>query len=215
MLTIGSRDALRVRREDFDWGAGVRLLYASDLHLTRWTTHVVEQLERACRETLGGDLADLPNGLPLLAEFVSAQTCLVWAIGGNHDELLGLHKTRRCIESAGGIWLESEIHIGQHLTISGKLTPIQHPNAILCAHDPVIFPAAVQAGYRLVLAGHLHGGQCVLMERNSRTYPGAFISRWNGDRFTCGRSVMLVSKGVNDLLPIRWNCPREVILCCC
>jgi len=221
MLNIGSRDALRVRRENFHWGAGMRLLYASDLHLTNWTAHVVEQLERVCRETcpdgllLGGDLADLPNGLPLLAEFISAQRCPVWAIGGNHDELLGLHQTRRCVETAGGVWLDDTVRLHERLTISGTCAPTHHENAILCAHDPAIFPAAVQAGYRLVLAGHLHGGQCVLARRNGRTYPGAFLSRWNGDRFSCGRSVMVVSKGVNDLLPIRWNCPREVILCCC
>jgi predicted MPP superfamily phosphohydrolase len=89
------------------------------------------------------------------------------------------------------------------------------PYSILCAHDPVIFPHAAACGYDLVLAGHLHGGQCVLGHYNGRMYPAGWFFTWNGDRFTRNSTTMLVSKGLNDTLPIRWNCPREVILCMC
>jgi predicted MPP superfamily phosphohydrolase len=75
------------------------------------------------------------------------------------------------------------------------------------------FPAAAAAGYGLVLAGHLHGGQCVLATRRRRLYPAAWIYRWHGLRFAEWGAVMLVSRGAGDTLPIRFNCPREVILC--
>jgi hypothetical protein len=44
-------------------------------------------------------------------------------------------------------------------------------------------------------------------------YPGALISPWNGDVFQNGPSTMLVSRGANDTIPVRWRCPREVLVC--
>jgi predicted MPP superfamily phosphohydrolase len=64
-----------------------------------------------------------------------------------------------------------------------------------------------------VFAGHLHGGQCVLAMHRERLYPAAWFYRWHGLRFAEGRAVLLVSRGAGDTLPIRFNCPREVILC--
>jgi hypothetical protein len=29
----------------------------------------------------------------------------------------------------------------------------------------------------------------------------------------CGSTRLVVSRGVSDRLPIRWRCPREVVLC--
>lgn len=52
---------------------------------------------------------------------------------------------------------------------------------------------ARRAGFDLVLAGHLHGGQLV--------------------RFELGPTTLIVSRGAGDSLPLRWRCPREVVLC--
>jgi predicted MPP superfamily phosphohydrolase len=52
----------------------------------------------------------------------------------------------------------------------------------------------------------------VFFERGGRLYPGAFLYRWNGLRFHENGSTLVVSRGVRDTLPLRWNCPREVIL---
>ena len=84
---------------------------------------------------------------------------------------------------------------------------------MLCAHDPAVFPQAARAGYGLVLAGHLHGGQVVLFERGGLLYPAAWVYPWNGTRFEREGSTMLVSRGVCDTLPLRFNCPREVLRC--
>lgn len=32
-------------------------------------------------------------------------------------------------------------------------------------------------------------------------------------RFVEGEAAMLVSRGLGDTLPVRFNCPREVLLC--
>jgi hypothetical protein len=53
----------------------------------------------------------------------------------------------------------------------------------------------------------------VLAERNGMLYPGAWFFRWNGLQFLERSCMMLVSRGMADTLPLRWNCPREVLLC--
>jgi predicted MPP superfamily phosphohydrolase len=98
--------------------------------------------------------------------------------------------------------------------IDGKIDPAPRAGwRLLCTHHPGDFPAAAAAGYGLVLAGHLHGGQCVLATRRGRLYPAAWIYRWHGLRFAEWGAVLLVSRGAGDTLPVRFNCPREVILC--
>ena len=72
-------------------------------------------------------------------------------------------------------------------------------------------PPGARRGFDLTLSGHLHGGQFVFYEHGGRLYPGAFAYRWNGLRFQENGSTLLVSRGVRDTLPFRWNCPREVI----
>ncbi|HYC78851.1 MAG TPA: hypothetical protein VEI02_14595, partial [Planctomycetota bacterium] len=63
----------------------------------------------------------------------------------------------------------------------------------------------------VAFAGHLHGGQCVFFRRGARLYPGAWFNRWTGLRFDVGATKLFVSLGLGDTLPLRWNCPREVV----
>jgi predicted MPP superfamily phosphohydrolase len=53
----------------------------------------------------------------------------------------------------------------------------------------------------------------VWWQRGQRLYPGAWFSRWTGLRFELGATTLLVSRGVADTLPVRFRCPREVLLC--
>jgi predicted MPP superfamily phosphohydrolase len=235
-LEIGATQPLltrRVRLRFFDGTEPLRLLYASDLHCREHLSRATDQLIQAARGlrpdviVLGGDLVDSSNGLSRLTETVgSLSACApVWAIAGNHDHAAGVQEVRAAVERSGGNWLDGG---SVRLTgsrrdpifldggISGMMTTID-PNAtgrrILCAHDPKIFPEAAAIGYPLVLAGHLHGGQFVCAERRGRLFPGAWFYRWNGDRFDLGQSTLLVSRGVSGTLPLRWNCPREILLC--
>ena len=84
---------------------------------------------------------------------------------------------------------------------------------ILCAHNPSIWRAARESGYDLVLAGHLHGCQGVLFEAGGRLYPGALFYPHNHIRQAWNGSRLLVSMGCSDLIPIRWGCPREIVVC--
>jgi predicted MPP superfamily phosphohydrolase len=223
-LEIRASNPLQVREErltNANMIGETTLLYASDLHLARGAGHIADQLCAAVESVtpdivlLGGDLADARSGLPLLAEAVQTMTriCPVWAISGNHDQALGVEWVQRTVESAGGFWLDGESRAFNGLQIDGCPRPVENRYSILCAHDPAIFPQAARYGYDLVLAGHLHGSQCVLLRRGDLLYPGALFFPWNGDRFQQGRTTMIVSRGMNDTFPVRWNCPREVIVC--
>ena len=84
---------------------------------------------------------------------------------------------------------------------------------VLCAHDPKIWKTSRQSGYDLVLAGHLHGCQFVACEHRDRLFPGAIFYPYCFLSHQSGVSRLVVSRGVSDLVPIRWKCPREVVLC--
>ena len=217
-LRFGARGPLSIRQETVCLGlpAPVRLLYASDLHLGRpWTAAVPDQLLAAAEAVdphlivLGGDLSDVPAGREPLTRLVGrlAARSPVLGVGGNHDRGPAV---RHAVERGGGQWLATP-----RVVLGLTLSPTPTPGAdVVCGHDPAVFPAAAAAGVRLVLAGHLHGGQCVLRTlTDGRQWPGCWANRWTGLRFRRGPCRMLVSRGCADTLPVRWNCPREVLWC--
>lgn len=216
----------RVRHERILWHLPrpVRLLYASDLHLGHWWTarvadHLVVLARQTCPDVilLGGDLVDRVRALEPLRCMLRTLTAIapVHAIAGNHDLRAGLAAVRDAVRSTGAHWLPDG-PVKHPLHIEGVLAPnAPRPfdRRILCAHAPDVFPAAVAAGYRLVLAGHLHGGQCVIATRRGKQYPAAWFHRWHGLRFRQGDADLLVSRGMADTFPFRFNCPREILLC--
>ena len=228
---IACRGSLDVRHETIHVGrAGTgtsRLLYASDLHLSGvWTERPAEQLLEQARQTrpdlilLGGDLVCWRSGLGRLSALVAELSSIapVYAVPGNHDKLVGRSRVKAAVVSGGGVWLEDKSVVPAGfpgIRIDGQIQSFEDESQIrvLCAHDPAVWQKARAAGYAVVLAGHLHGLQWVAFERRNRMYPGAWFWRWNGDRFEQAGSTMIVSRGVSDTVPIRLNCPREVILC--
>jgi predicted MPP superfamily phosphohydrolase len=221
---FGAFGPLHVRHERVALGLArpVRLLYASDLHLGHWWTRSVPaQLLVVARQTrpdvvlLGGDLTDHGAALPDLVAAIRllADVAVVAAVPGNHDGRAGCDAVRDAVRAAGGHWLpQAPLTLG--LRLEGMVGPgeTEQPR-VLCAHDPSVFPHAAAAGYRLVLAGHLHGGQCILATFSDKLYPAVWLNRWHGLRFQEAHSLMLVSRGLADTLPVRFNCPREVVLC--
>lgn len=229
---FGSRAPLLIRRERVVVGAAPatpwRLLYASDLHLTARREHVGAALVAAVAGNpcdvvlLGGDLLEQRSGVGLLEETVQrlAAHAPVFAVAGNHDGWLGHGLASAAVRAGGGHWLHgADVELGRsgaRLQLHAALRPRPAADAssvrVLVGHDPKLALAAAPH-YDLVLAGHLHGGQCVWWQRGAQLYPGAWFSRWNGLRHRVGNSVLLVSRGVADTLPVRFRCPREVLAC--
>lgn len=210
-----------------------RLLYASDLHLTGRRARLARELTAIAAEQapdavlLGGDLVDRKNGIPVLRELVDglAAVAPVVAVPGNHEHWFHgvADGVREAVVGGGAKWLPDADEVLRHpqgpelvLTAgaSGRDDAASRVGAWRCVHvghRPDI-AAATGVGADLVLAGHLHGGQCVWWQRGNLLYPGAWFTRWNGLRFDLDGTPMCVSRGVADTLPVRFRCPREVLL---
>lgn len=228
-LEIGLTGALHVREERLSARADAcRLLYVSDIHLRRrrsdlLSRRVIEAVRR-CRPDavlLGGDLVDRPSELDKLSDLIGALTELapVMAVGGNHDRRIGMRRVGDAVEHGGGQWIHDDVARVMH---GRRAIAVAGPEArghadghvrVLCAHDPRIWDTCRERGFDLVLAGHLHGFQLVAYEHRDRLFPGALFYRHCFLRRQRGSTRLVVSRGVSDLLPIRWKCPREVVLC--
>lgn len=232
-LRIGLDDSLQIRREIVSKHVDAcRLVYISDIHLRRGRSErLSQQVVRAARDSdadvilLGGDLLDSASELGHLSELISRLTSLapVLAVGGNHDQTIGLGRVQEVVEQAGGRWIHrstySHRHAGRMINISGpeaqdegvaKDDGIVH---VLCGHHPRLWKRAKGKGYDLVLAGHLHGCQAVAFTSRGRLFPGALFYSCCYLSTRHGASRFVVSRGVSDLIPIRWRCPREVVVC--
>jgi predicted MPP superfamily phosphohydrolase len=143
----------------------------------------------------------------------------VLAIGGNHDQRVGLERVADTVEQAGGHWIHDGTarvtHGDRAIAVSGPATgsPVDADVRVLCAHNPRIWKTACHGAYDLVLAGHLHGCQIVAGAFRDRLYPGALLYPHCLLSHRRGSTRLVVSRGVSDLVPIRWRCPREVVLC--
>ena len=228
-LEIGLSRALHVREERLSTrDDACRLLYISDIHLRKGRSGVL------CRQVLesvtgcnpdvvllGGDLADRRSELTGLTELVRElrEIAPVLAVSGNHDRRVGIDRVREAVARGGGEWIDDRTagitHRGRLIVISGPgaAAPADGHVRVLCAHDPRIWRTSRHAGYDLVLAGHLHGCQLVALEYRDRLFPGALLYPHCFLNDRCGPARLVVSRGVSDLVPIRWKCPREVVLC--
>ena len=234
LLEVGLRRALFIREE---WLAAhehedaCRLLYVSDIHLraartTRLSQQVLESVRRSSPDVilLGGDLVDRASELGRLTDLIGSMSehAPVLAIGGNHDQRIGLGRVRQSVIDGGGRWIHQETAIVTHrtrtITVSGpeaaELTNTENSDVrVLCAHNPRIWKSHKDSGYDLILTGHLHGCQIVAFEFRNRLFPGALFYPYCYHRHQLGATHLVVSRGVSDLVPIRWRCPREVVLC--
>lgn len=235
VVELGATAPLTIRRIGASHGAAgangdatavgptvTRVLYASDLHLGAWGS------ERAMRDLLritirerpdvvllGGDLVDARRALPELSAWIRrlARFAVVGAVPGNHDSRIAA-RVEAAVVAGGGHWLLDRPLRLAGLRIDGSPTPpsTRAERRLLCAHHPARFTTAVASNYDYVLAGHLHGGQAIVADVGGRHYPGALLSRWTGPTFVAANTTMWVSRGVADTLPIRFRCPREVLL---
>jgi uncharacterized protein len=229
LLTIGVKGALHIREERLSLrDDACRLMYVSDIHLRRTRAeNLCRQVIESARASeidvllLGGDLVDGPAELGKLGDLVGAlcEVAPVFAVGGNHDRRVGMNRVRDAVVSGGGKW----IHAGAARIAHGsRVIAVSGPDAaslpagdfqVLCAHNPRVWKNARQHGYDLVLAGHLHGCQVVAFEYRNRLFPGAVFYPYCYLNHQHGSTRLVVSRGVSDLVPIRWRCPREVVLC--
>lgn len=232
-LTLFNRSNLSVRSIPSTEIGEEKILYISDLHLTRRNSaKILYEIRMAFSELspsvtiFGGDLVDRPSGLAALNELTEgiSQTTPVLAISGNHDHYIGEAKVRRTILESGGIWLADQsfslstsegkiIFFTRESLEEAERVEAQNILRVYVGHDPKELKLIPKDLFHLAFFGHLHGGQAVLARFGQKLFPGALLYPENQLSFFHGTTKVYVSRGVTDTLPIRWNCPREVLIC--
>jgi predicted MPP superfamily phosphohydrolase len=226
-LEVGYNHDFEVREEVclVTGGDSFTVLYLSDLHLTRFSGPTVTKLLETIAKLnprvilLGGDYVDSARGFQHFARLVE---CIagrenVFAITGNHDLFFGVQKVQQLIESNQLGWLaDRPIEIcldGRRVQITSNVRSERAEGvdfSILCLHKPVDI-AALHSRYELVFAGHLHGSQVVWWRSGQGLFPGRLFYRWNILKATVGNCLYLISKGLGDTLPLRYNCKKDVV----
>jgi predicted MPP superfamily phosphohydrolase len=206
-------------------GDDFTVLYLSDLHLTRFSGATVAKLMETIARLnpgvllLGGDYVDSAKGFKhftRLVEFIAGREN-VFAIAGNHDYFFGVQKIKSLVESNNLVWLADqpiEISIdGRRVQVTSNVTSDRAEGmdfSILCLHQPVDL-AAFSSRFDLAFAGHLHGSQVVMWRSAQGLFPGRLFYRWNILKATVGNCLYLISKGLGDTLPLRYNCKKDVV----
>jgi len=201
------------------------ILYLSDFHFNRYSRAVAKWMIERVNELnpdivlLGGDYVDTPKGLKELEFFLDGilKTEYVFAIGGNHDYFFGIRKIKELFLNKNVRWIEND---SAYIKLNGMLIQIDGNQlqknllaadfSILCVHNPKVLNNNLTP-YSLAFAGHLHGSQFVFWENEKGLYPGRIFYKWNVLSRTIDNCICLISKGLGDTLPFRFNCKKDVI----
>lgn len=205
-LSIAHLSDLHVR-------TGGRLLSALHAHLEQDPPDVV---------AFTGDGFDLPTGARRVEGFfreVASRWPVVFVLG-NHERFWGKRIWEPLTRIPGCHFLEREPFRHRSGTTRFEFTDLSATQAppepgtvrVILHHDPEDLPAQGVDGTPLALAGHLHGGQVVWWKnRAGALFPGSWLYRNLSDKKRLGSTWLVVSRGLGDTLPLRWNCPHEIV----
>lgn len=226
-LEIGYSSAFEIRSEELTYSGKhpLRIVYASDLHFNAYSAPMASRIIQEIKQTkpnvllLGGDYADTKKGLVHLNEMLKSLADIdhVLAIAGNHDYFLGIDTIKNTMLAHNIIWIEKKsVHIsvnGCNIQIDGNIVTAKEYEAdlkILCLHKPLGIETAQR--YHVAFAGHLHGSQFVVWQTEAGLFPGRLFYKWNLLQTTLNNCRYYISKGLGDTLPMRYNCPKDLIV---
>jgi predicted MPP superfamily phosphohydrolase len=153
----------------------------------------------------------------------------VFACMGNHDYFTDGEELVAALESSGLCVLRNDGRVverdGARLYVAGvddtwtgradlERALAERPDGaptLLLAHDPNLFPAAVERGVTLTLSGHTHGGQIAVPGMARRYNLARLITRFTAGLYRIGASTLYVSRGAGTTgPPIRLGVPAEI-----
>ncbi|MGQ0812702.1 MAG: metallophosphoesterase [Nitrospiraceae bacterium] len=218
---------------------GCRAVQISDLHLDRYLPRH-ETILRTIHDLrprwifVTGDLLNVPDGIPHLFRFLADLRAIapVYMTLGNHDHYSGV-PVDRFSEMADRHKLALLINqacfepVGRgELAIVGLDDPSLHradlrciPDAreerftVLLAHSPNILDQLNDDhAVDVVLSGHSHGGQWLIPYCPTFWLPPGCDRLVSGEYRSNGHRLY-VNRGLGwSVLPVRWNCPPEILL---
>lgn len=213
---------------------GFRIAHVSDLHNSHLWKQVVHllQVNKPDIICITGDMVDFNNtnvdiALAFAAEAVKIAPC--YYVTGNHEVVIGEKDYEKLIsglEMLGVCVLDNEAVIlergDEEISLvgttwgsslyQGELSEYEGYKLLL-AHDPQYFESYQEAGYDLVLTGHVHGGQFRVPLIGGLYGPGqGLFPKYDSGLYSTGDCNMVVSRGVgNSAFPVRLNNRPEVI----
>lgn len=101
---------------------------------------------------------------------------------------------------------ESYLHGARSWTVPGAFN-------LMLSHNPDVFPAAVQRGYNLLLAGHTHGGQLSIEILDRQINVARLLTPYVYGLYRSGGAAAYVTRGIGTVgIPARVGAPPEIAL---
>lgn len=218
---------------------GLRIAMISDIHVGLYMLEDDMCKYTDAINKLDADLIFIPGDFVTsktqeIIPFVNAFSSLkskygIYTCLGNHeffvdadfvtDKLRGvgmkvLRNQTEELEIAGAKIMLSGVDDGKHANfkkVSYEATSSNTSRILLC-HKPYFFDTAAAGKFDLMLSGHTHGGQVVLVDfLGFKLTPAAFASPYVSGKYRRGDSLLYVSRGIGTVgLPVRVNCPPEI-----
>jgi predicted MPP superfamily phosphohydrolase len=217
---------------------GFTLLHLSDLHADM-SEAAISCLVPLVRDlaydlcVLTGDYRGLTYGpfdiaMTSMARLRAELRGQILAVLGNHDtirmvpglEAMGieilLNEHRTIIRDGDRIQVAGidDAHFYRVDNIEKAAEGIAHDEfSILLSHTPEIYRQAAHADFKLLLAGHTHGGQICLPGGIPITLDSALPRRLGSGPWRYHAMMGYTSVGAgSSVLPVRFNCPAEITL---
>jgi uncharacterized protein len=213
----------------FEGKQTIKLLHLSDIHVW-FSNHKLSQIKAQIISNkpnlvvMTGDYFDFPYGAKLFKIFLAeiAQLQPVVFIRGNHEFVYGkkiadsLLDVRNCFCVENEIYtlaLKSEYSINiAALKLAKEMQLRENQLNIGLLHNPEMLNQYDIKNVNLIFAGHLHGGQFIFGQTKSGChFPASLLYKNCFDRKQIKNTTVLISKGLGDTFPLRYNCPREII----
>lgn len=220
MLEIGKNTSFVVREEFICSTMSLKVAFLSDFHFTKqskaFANEVLAQLTRINPDLIlfGGDYFDSKKGRDVFAYLVGLLNKPAIGIVGNHDVFMRIDKNRIQKYAPNFEWLNEKKTVqinGKKVLISSKENEGFADVQICLVHNPRAFKK-VNKNFHCYLAGHLHGSQFVFWKKNQALFPGKLFYKWNIDKGFLNNAPVLISRGLGDSLPVRFNCPKEIVV---
>lgn len=221
--------------------AGVKIVFASDFHIKpyqkKWLQRIVQLINEqnpdivlSVGDFVSGHLAPMSMPIKKIAgEFQNIKAPYgFYTTIGNHDLWFGVEEVKRVLEENNVKVLDNsnlKIRVkGKEIYIAGvqyKPTYVDVGNAlentksptIMLTHSPDEIVKMPEGKANLILAGHTHGGQVVIPLLGPVLTASAYGSKYVYGLIEENGKRMLVTRGIGtSILPIRFNCPPEIVV---
>lgn len=205
------------------------LLHLSDIHLW-YSTGVLDEITTSIEKNdpdiivLTGDYYDTPKGAHYFRKFLLeiSEKYFVVFILGNHDRIYGSKVSDLLFGISNCVCVEDSVvryrsKKGNFCNITSWKNRDQLPEKedevnLVLIHNPEKIRNDELSNIDLILAGHLHGGQFIFFRRkNGSNFPASILYKNCCDRKMIRNTTLVVSKGIGDTFPFRWNCPKEIV----